>query len=213
MPDRLTSDLIRQRLSPRGCRGAARVERAGAEPADAANRPVQRAGVLLPLYQLDGAWHLIFIRRAEHQQDRHSGEVGFPGGCRQVSDPDCTATALREAREEIGLAPNAVQILGELRPLHTVSHFLVTPVVGCVAWPQPLRPDPREVSRIFSIPLAWLADHAHHQVRTYPAAGHPEARDLIFFDEYDGELLWGVTARITLDFLACLTAPPSRDPN
>ena len=195
----LSCELIRERLGLVRCRNQPRAEMNG--PASAL---AYRAAVLLPLYQLDDGWHLIFIRRAEHAHDRHSGEVGFPGGRWQSTDPDCTATALREAEEEIGLAPSTVSLLGELPPFRTVSQFLVTPVVGCIPWPQPLRPDPREVSRIFSIPLAWLGNPGHHRTRVYPARDHPQARDLVFFDDYDGERLWGVTARITLDFLSCL---------
>lgn len=198
--DRLTCDHLRDRLRP----SAGRIDPTE-ELAGLAAVPMERAAVLLPLYQHQGAWHLIFIRRSEREHDLHSGQVGFPGGRRQATDRDCTATALREAQEEINLPGDQVRLLGRLNSLRTVSHYLVTPVVGWVPWPQPLAPDPREVARIFSIPLAWLGDHAHHQVRTYPAPDHPQARDLIFFDEYDGELLWGVTARITLDFLACLT--------
>jgi 8-oxo-dGTP pyrophosphatase MutT (NUDIX family) len=163
--------------------------------------------VLLTLYRHAGAWHLIFIRRAEHKGDRHSGEVGFPGGRWESGDPSCADTALREAEEEIGLRKSQVDLLGELRPLKTVSKYLVTPVVGCVPWPQALRPQPREVARIFSIPLAWLAGPERRRILTYPAPGHPEARDLIFFDEFDGELLWGISARITLDLITCLTQP------
>lgn len=163
--------------------------------------------MLLTLYRHAGAWHLIYIRRAEHKGDRHSGEVGFPGGRWESGDPSCADTALREAEEEIGLPKSQVDLLGELRPLRTVSQYLVTPVVGCVPWPQALRPQPQEVARIFSIPLTWLAERGRHQILTYPAPGHPEARDLIFFNEFDGELLWGISARITLDLITCLTRP------
>jgi 8-oxo-dGTP pyrophosphatase MutT (NUDIX family) len=202
--DWLTCDHIHARLRPETCGGAPTEELAGLAVA-----PMQRAAVLLPLYRLDSAWHLLFIRRAAHPRDRHSGEVGFPGGRRQATDPDCVATALREAHEEIGLAPEQVRLLGQFRPLLTVSEFLVTPVVGCIPWPQRLVPDPREVARIFSIPLAWLSDSAHHRIRPYPSPNHPQVRDVVFFDPYDDELLWGVTARITLDFLRCLMqAPP-----
>lgn len=206
-PDRLTGERIRERLSPDACRGTPRAEGPGATAGADTGTAAEQAAVLLPLYCRDGAWHLIFIRRAVRREDRHSGEVGFPGGRRHHADRDSTATALREAHEEIGLAPEQVRVLGALRPLATVSRFLVTPVVGEFPWPQPLRPDPREVARIFSIPLAWLGTPGHHRVRAYPAPDHPEAREIAFFDQYDGELLWGVTARITLDFLGCLMGP------
>ncbi|WP_020504225.1 NUDIX hydrolase [Lamprocystis purpurea] len=197
--DRLTCDQIHARLLPAACRRGPVAELAGA-----ASEPAERAAVLLPLHRLQGAWHLVFIRRAERAHDLHSGQVGFPGGRRQAGDPDCIATALREAQEEIGLVPERVLVLGQLRPMLTVSRFLVTPVVGCIPWPQPLVPDPREVARIFSIPLAWLGEHAHRRIRPYPHPDHPQARALVFFDDYDGETLWGVTARMTVDFLSCL---------
>lgn len=200
--DWLTSDHIQERLNLDARRGFT-----GEEMPGSASAPAQQAAVLLPLYRLDDAWHLVYILRAEHENDQHSGQVGFPGGHRESGDADCIATALREAQEEIGLPPDQVRVLGRLNPLCTVSGFLVTPVVGCIPWPQPLRPDPREVSRIFSIPLAWLGHRDHHRIRPYPSPDHPQARHLAFFDEYDGERLWGVTARITLDFLGCLTRP------
>lgn len=198
--DQLGPEAIRARLRPNACRTPPLAELDSPGP----THTLQRAAVLLSLYRHDGAWHLIYIRRAIHALDRHSGEVGFPGGRWQATDPSCTATALREAEEEIGLHRSRVELLGELRPLRTVSHYLVTPVVGCIPWPLALRPDPREVARIFSIPLAWLLTPGRHRLLTYPAPDHPEARDVVFFDEFDGERLWGVSARITLDLIACL---------
>jgi 8-oxo-dGTP pyrophosphatase MutT (NUDIX family) len=161
--------------------------------------------VLLPLFEQAAAWHLLYIRRAERFHDRHSGEVAFPGGRCEQGDVDAVATALREAREEVGLEPARVQVLGVLRPFRTVSGYLVTPVVGRIPWPLPLRPDPAEVAHVFSLPLAWLGDPANRQVRIWPSPEHPEAREVIFFDERDGHRLWGVSARITLDLLRSLS--------
>ena len=161
----------------------------------------RHAAVLLPLYRHDGQWNLLYIRRAEHKDDRHSGQVAFPGGRTEKSDRDDVATALREAREEIGLASEQVRILGRLRVLHTVSNYLVTPVVATIPWPVPLTPDENEVARVFGIPIDWHRRPEHHQVRVWPGPGHPEARDVIFFDRYDSEQLWGITARITLNLL------------
>jgi 8-oxo-dGTP pyrophosphatase MutT (NUDIX family) len=111
---------------------------------------------------------------------------------------------LREAQEEIGLEPQQVEVLGRMRALHTVSNFLVTPVVGHVPRRLNLRPDPAEVAHVFSVPLDWLLNPRNHKLRIWPHADHPEAREIVFFEEFDGERLWGVSARITLDFLALL---------
>jgi 8-oxo-dGTP pyrophosphatase MutT (NUDIX family) len=158
----------------------------------------------MPLIQKDDDWHLLFIRRAEHEDDRHSGEVAFPGGRTEEGDRDPVATALREAREEIGLDPAAVRVLGSLRPLHTVSNFLVTPVVGHIPWPISLQADAMEVAEIFSLPLEWLSDPAQRRTCVWPSPDHPQAREVIFYEERDGRRLWGISARITLDFLRCL---------
>ncbi len=153
----------------------------------------------------DTSWRLLYIRRAEHEQDRHSGEVAFPGGRADPGDRDPVATALREAEEEIGLDSHHIQVLGQMRPFRTVSGYQVTPVVGLVTtWPLALRPDPVEVAEIFSLPLDWLRDPSHRHTRLWPAPGHPQARQVIFYQERDGRRLWGVSAWITVDFLKCL---------
>lgn len=195
---RLISDRLR---TDRAARPAAR------ELPNSTSAQPRAASVLLPMFRHLDAWHLLFIRRAEHDEDRHSGQVAFPGGRHEPGDADSAATALREAQEEIGLDPAQVALLGELRPLHTVSDYLVTPVVGEIPWPLALTPEPVEVARVFSIPVAWLADPVNRRVRTWPSADHPEAREVVFFDEFDRELLWGVSALITVDFLTCLECP------
>jgi len=154
------------------------------------------------------SWRLLFIRRAEHEHDRHSGEVAFPGGRTDPGEPDAVATALREAQEEIGLDPNQVEILGQMPPFITVSGFQVTPVIGIIPWPIALKPDPTEVAEIFSLSLDWLREPAHRHTRLWPAPDHPQSREVIFYQEHEGRRLWGVTAWITLDFLRCLEPEP-----
>lgn len=198
--DQLDRGIISDRLSSRQAPRAVTQEL----PRSPGHTP-HRAAVLIPMFRHLETWHLLFIRRTEHEGDHHSGQVAFPGGRWEPSDADSTATALREAQEEIGLDPAQVVLLGELRPMHTVSNYLVTPVVGEIPWPLELMPDPLEVARVFSIPLNWLEDPSNRRILTWPSPNHPEARDVVFFDLFDHELLWGVSARITLDFLAALS--------
>jgi len=166
-------------------------------------RPMRGAAVLVPLVHAAGEWQLLFIRRASDERDRHSGQVAFPGGACEQADADASATALREAHEEIGLDPARVRLLGELAPYITISDYRVTPVVGHVAWPSPLTLQRSEVARAFLIPLAWLRRRenlslrARHEMDPRNARRHP----IIVFEPYDGETLWGATARMTVNFI------------
>jgi 8-oxo-dGTP pyrophosphatase MutT (NUDIX family) len=162
----------------------------------------QRAAVLVPLLQVDGAWHLLFTRRTDTVLT-HKGQVAFPGGAVEPEDPNVVHTALREAYEEIGLIPDQVKILGQMPDYVTVSQYAITPIIGYVFWPFEMILSADEVTRAFTIPLAWLANKANYEERLYTRSdGRQEM--LIFYQTYSGELLWGITARITIDFLAIL---------
>jgi hypothetical protein len=115
---------------------------------------------------------------------------------------------LRESCEEIGVNPRDVRVLGQLEPMLTRSSYLVTPVVGMIPWPYPFRPSPEEVSRIFTVPLGWLAGENRYSEKPYfrPALGISE--NVIFFEEYDGELLWGISAQLTVNLLQVLGILP-----
>ncbi|CAG0911943.1 unnamed protein product, partial [Cyprideis torosa] len=125
----------------------------------------RQAGVLIPFIRVDERWHLLYICRADAAGDRHSGQVAFAGGKHEQHDADLFDTALREAHEEIGIAPQDVSILGQLSHHHSISNFQITPVVGHVPWPYALTLQTSEVKRAFSIPLHWLADPANHEIR------------------------------------------------
>jgi 8-oxo-dGTP pyrophosphatase MutT (NUDIX family) len=150
---------------------------------------------------VEGSWHVLLIRRSDTLPE-HRGQVAFPGGARDPEDVDVEKTALRETFEEIGVKPDQIRILGRLDELVTNSGYILTPIVGIMSWPQPLKLEPNEVARAFIIPLSWLADPAHHEERDYQRDG--QIRRVIFFELYDGELLWGISARIMVEFLAAL---------
>ena len=199
-PRELTTEAIGRRLE----QGAGEVPIADLFPSGYFDADPQSAAVLVPLFRDGGDWHALFIRRAANARDRHSGQVAFPGGRVDPADRDEIEAALREAREEIGLAAPWVRVLGSLRPYRTVSNFLVTPVVGEIAWPVTIDPDPREVERVFSIPLRWLADPANRQVRRRPLPGFDVDIPVYYFERFDDELLWGVTAKIVVALLEVL---------
>lgn len=163
--------------------------------------PPQPASVLMPLFRDVDGWRVLYIRRSEHEDDCHSGQVAFPGGKLEAVDCDAHDAALREAREEIGLDPQHVSILGNLKSYRTISNYLVTPVVAEIKWPVPLVLDRREVSRVFSIPVTWLADPENHQVSWRALNDVDASVQVIHFQRYEGELLWGITAKLTVSLL------------
>jgi 8-oxo-dGTP pyrophosphatase MutT (NUDIX family) len=161
-----------------------------------------RAAVLMPFLWSNSAWHILFTRRTNHLET-HKGQVAFPGGSVDPEDANLSATALREAFEETGILPKSVLVLGQMAEMVTITKFLVTPVLGVVEWPQPLILAEAEVSRAFTIPLAWLADPQHVEVKPYLRPnGHIE--QVVFFNQYDGETVWGVTGRIMYDLIQLL---------
>ncbi|NQS92133.1 MAG: CoA pyrophosphatase [Chloroflexi bacterium] len=169
----------------------------------------QPAAVLIPLVQEDGIWKLLFIKRTQHENDPHSGQIAFPGGRMEKDDPSLLTTALREAGEEIGLLPEDVEVLGQACPITTVTDYKIRPIVGILPWPYPLVLSPEEVEKTFLIPIDWLADPDHRQTRSWQARTISGKKlPVIFFNEYNGEILWGVTAQIVSDFLELIELTP-----
>lgn len=161
-----------------------------------------KASVLVPLFKQDDHWHLLFTRRTDRLVN-HRGQVAFPGGAADPGDRDEIETALRETREEIGMLVDCIRVLGKMPVFPTVSGFAITPVVSLVCWPVELHPAELEVERIFSVPLAWLAASENVEQRLYQRANG--SSDMVwFFRHYAGELIWGVTAQIVVDFLSIL---------
>lgn len=158
--------------------------------------PLKCAAVLVPLTFYDEEWHLLFTRRAEKMND-HSGQVSFPGGHCEPEDESFEKTALREADEEIGLKAKDVQILGRINEIRTVTNYQITPVVGFFPWAYSFFVSTYEVARVFTMPINWLANP-----KNYWQFQHPKAKfSTIAYQPFDGELLWGATARITVNFL------------
>jgi 8-oxo-dGTP pyrophosphatase MutT (NUDIX family) len=161
------------------------------------------AAVLVPLYQDHGRWHVLYTRRTE-SVDSHRGQVSFPGGRIEVHDAGPVQAALREAQEEIGLAPESVEVLGRLDSLLTVTQFLVTPVVGLIPWPTTFHLNSVEVVTTFGVSLDWLSDPDNLEVRLRRPLVPGPSVPVYYYRPFQDEVIWGATARITLDLLEAL---------
>ena len=137
----------------------------------------------------------------------HKGQVSFPGGAAEDFDADEAATALREANEEIGLPVEKVRILGQMENFLSSSRYAVTPVIGWIQSEFKIIPNPGEVARVFTVPLSFLSDPNNVESRTLETPwGRREG--VIFFEDYDGETVWGFTGLITLRFLQVIHLLP-----
>ena len=159
----------------------------------------KKSATLILLYPSENGLHFPLIERTEYP-GVHSKQISFPGGAWEESDPDYIATALREAEEEIGILPGDVHVLGRLSQLITISSFRVSPIVGVIPWPYTFKVAGIEVARVFTIPLPWLANKNNY----WEFSLRESERSLIAYHPYDGELLWGATARMTVNFLKTL---------
>ncbi|HEY3593426.1 MAG TPA: CoA pyrophosphatase [Polyangiaceae bacterium] len=160
------------------------------------------ASVLVPLFapSPQGTPEVWLVRRADDLRV-HSGQVALPGGKKEPTDTDLLTTALREAEEEIGLAPAEVDVLGQLDDCVTVTGFVVTPFVGWIAQPFTPRPLAMEVARVFALPLSTF----ERPTRTMRVGADGHER-VVFSYEAGGETIWGTTARILAGFSDLLRA-------
>jgi len=160
-------------------------------------RPLVPAAVLIPVVLRETTPTVLLTRRTESLTD-HPGQISFPGGRVEAGDRGAADTALRETREETGLEPRTVQIVGYLPPHAVVTGFAITPVVGFVEPGFALRPDPVEVAEVFEVPLDFFLEPANRTL------GRRRFRDVEFplvEYRYERRRIWGATAQILDSFI------------
>ena len=175
------------------------VRKAGTQPELDSSRP---AAVLMILYEkTEGDFHMIFIRRNPHESDKHAGQVGFPGGKSEPSDPDLMYTALREAHEEVAIDLSRIEVIGKLTPLYiTVSKFLVHPFLAYSSRKPVLMRQESEIEEILELPLSsFMNQDAVQQTQIHLTQGIVLNHVPCFI--INGHIIWGATAMIMNELL------------
>jgi 8-oxo-dGTP pyrophosphatase MutT (NUDIX family) len=164
-------------------------------PASAAPE-LRPAAVLIPIVVEPEGHSLLLTRRAETLR-RQPGDISFPGGAVDPSDETPLAAALRESREEVGLDPEAVTVLGQMDERGTITGFRITPFVGVVFGPYDFAPN-HEVGELLKVPIEVLSDPAALSIETRRFRGL--ARDVYHYRYHEHDI-WGITGQLVRDFL------------
>ncbi|HEY6103906.1 MAG TPA: CoA pyrophosphatase [bacterium] len=159
---------------------------------------MRRAAVLLPLFEEQGDGYVLFTRRTD-TVEHHKGQISLPGGSEDASDAGPLATALRETEEELGIPPDRVEILGMLDDVYTVvSGFVITPFVGVIPHPMPLRVNPHEIAEVLTVPISTFREPGRLRVEEREREGE---RIKVYFYYHGQHEIWGATGRIMKDFV------------
>lgn len=148
------------------------------------------AAVLVPIVERPAGLTVILTQRTDHLND-HAGQISFPGGRTEPEDPTPEATALRETEEEIGLPRDRIETVGKLDIYVTRTGYEVTPIVGLVSPPFPIKPDPFEVADVFEVPLSFVVDPVNHQ---RDSRTHKGVLRQFYVLPYEERYIWGATA-------------------
>ena len=162
------------------------------------------AAVLLLLYPDRNSkdWNMVFIERISHNlKDHHRGQISFPGGRYEPTDPDLGYTALREAEEEVGAPAEQITLIGALTSLYVpVSGYMIHPYVGYTERSPDFRAQPSEVGKIIESPLSGVLNKNARKIKDIETPSRLTLRDVPFF-EIEGHTIWGATAMILNEFL------------
>jgi 8-oxo-dGTP pyrophosphatase MutT (NUDIX family) len=171
--------------------------------ADPPGHPLTPAAVLVGLVDRPNGLSILLTQRTAHLTD-HAGQISFPGGRIEPTDPDPIHAALREAEEEVGLPPGHVEPIGRLDTWLTGTGFDITPIVGLVRVPYPMNPDPFEVAEVFEVPLDFILDSKNHHRQSREWKGRTRH---FFVLPYENRYIWGATAGMLVNLAEVLTSP------
>ncbi len=185
---------LRQILEPAE-HGPFTVSTAEHEDADLFDGPLAPAAVLVPLISRTHGWQVLLTQRTRHLK-HHAGQISFPGGRQEEQDRSRVAAALRETKEEVGIDPDEVMVVGRLEPFSTISGYAVTPIVGIVKADYELRLDRHEVESAFEVPLDFVLDRANRKRQSVHFKGRRRQTYVIKYRDYR---IWGATAAILVN--------------
>lgn len=164
--------------------------------------PLVPAAVLVGLVSRDSGWEVLLTRRTEQLRD-HPGQISFPGGRLEAGDAGPLAAAVREAREEVGIGAEFIDVVGYLPPYAVVTGFAVSPVVAILRPGFSLQADPVEVAEIFGVPLDYLLDPASFVRGERTVRG---VRLPVYSCQFGSHVIWGATAQILHSLGDCIHA-------
>ena len=162
------------------------------------------ACVILLLFPKEGQAHFALIQRPTYEKGSHSGQISFPGGRLEESDPSLEMGALREAEEEVGIIKEDVNLLGRLTELYIpVSNFLVHPFVGALDYTPDFVPQPSEVESILQVPVSEILKPGNRKFTDMRVRENIVLKNTPYFDLF-GNVVWGATAMMLGEFAEVL---------
>ncbi len=156
------------------------------------------AAVLVPIFFKKEQAHILFTRRT-NLVEHHKDQVAFPGGKRDEEDTGLLATALRESKEEVGLQPKDVTIVGQTDIFLTNTHYLVTPYVGFIPYPYDFKISADEISHLIEVPLLHLLQEHNFEIKPWKKGTETW---MVHYYYYKDEIIWGVTGFLLSNFLS-----------
>ncbi|MCF6320763.1 MAG: CoA pyrophosphatase [Rhizobiaceae bacterium] len=159
-------------------------------------RAIQPAAVLIPVIERANGLSVVFTRRTQKLKS-HSGQVSFPGGKIDATDGNARLAALRETHEEVGVAPKAIDVLGQMPDYFTGSGYRISPVIGLLNRDVVFEANRDEVEYIFEVPLAFLMNPVNYRI----GSKRFENAERYFYEIlWEEQYIWGVTAGIVRMF-------------